>query len=169
MKNDAQEQYDMIEYGDNRVYIPTIPEQKLLAVLLNPEHVSVTLREKIILADVSYTTYYKAMGKPQFREMYRELMLDELQAKAPKVMQKMYDYAISEPRNSTERMNILKLLKIADDKVFVDITKKNLNVNMNIDNTDSMATEDIKEMIKSMIREDPTLIEGIKLDEKEEK
>jgi len=158
MATDIQQQYDMIEYGDERVYLPTPAEQRLLQTLLDPDRVSMTIKEKLVLGDVSYPTYYKAMAKPAFLEIYRDLMVAGLQGKAPKVIQATYEYAIGDRRNSRDRDTILKVLGILEDKKKIDITKKSLNVTANFDN---MATDDIKDIIKEMIREDPTLIEGM--------
>ena len=160
-----QKQYDRVTYGDGKVYFPTKREQLILDALLNPDYAEITVKKKLAdVAGVSYSTYTRAMNKPGFIRIYQKLLIDSLQGKVPAVVNAMYKFAVGNPSNHADRMGVLKLAGLVEDKKTIDINKKSMNVNMNVDNAESMATEDIKEMIKQMIREDPTLIEGIVLD-----
>ena len=160
-----QEQYDRVTFGDNRVYFPTEREQLLLDALLNPDYADLPVKCKIAeIAGVSYSTYHRAFKKPGFIAIYHKLLMNSMQSDVPKVINAMRDFAISNPSNNSDRVAFLKIAGLIEDKKTIDINKKSMNVNMNVDNAESMATEDIKEMIKQMIRDDPTLIEGIVLD-----
>lgn len=59
-------------------YIPTVAEERLLTILLNPEYIDKNVSEKCLAANVSRQIYYDAMKKPGFEELvrgYRESIL----------------------------------------------------------------------------------------------
>ena len=162
----------MLAYGDDMVYIPSAVEEKLLPILLNPKFVDKSVKEKAELAGICMNTYHSIMKRPLFRQLFREMLIQKHQEKTPKVLDAMYEFAISEKGNATDRTNYLKITGMLEDKKTIDITKKSMHVDMNFGN---MATEDIKaamkemlkenpDLIKEMIKNDPSLIEGIKIE-----
>ena len=48
-------------------YQPTVAEQKLLEILLSPEHRTKTVTDICKIANCSRPTYYDAMAKPEFK------------------------------------------------------------------------------------------------------
>lgn len=68
--------------GDERsaqnctVYEPTKAEQKLLEVLLNPEHRLKSITEICAIADIERGTYYNAFRKPEFVAHYQAEALE---------------------------------------------------------------------------------------------
>lgn len=59
-------------------YKPTEKEQSFLKVLMNPENMNLTVREKAAKANVSTRTFYNYLDKPEVMNLYRELMLKEI-------------------------------------------------------------------------------------------
>lgn len=49
-------------------YQPTLAEEKLIEVLLNPDHRLKPIREKCTIAGVDHKVYYRAFAKPEFAE-----------------------------------------------------------------------------------------------------
>ncbi len=158
-----QEQYDRVTFGDNKVYFPTEREQLLLDALLNPDYADLSVKKKISeVAGVSYSTYHRAFKKPGFIAIYHKLLMNSMQSDVPKVINAMRDFAISNPSNNSDRVAFLKIAGLIEDKRTIDINKKSVNVDVNIE---SAPTEELKEILRQMIREDPKLIEGIEIDE----
>ena len=160
----TQEEYDMIEFGDEEVYLPSTRRQLLLRVLLDPKKQQMSIVEKLKTVGITFAMYQRAMADPRFSRAYQKLLFESYKGDATAVMKAMRDYGINNEKNHSDRKEFLKIVGLIEDKKTIDINRKNLNVNVDVDNVDSMATEDIKEMIREMIKEDPTLIEGIVLD-----
>lgn len=67
-------------------YQVTVMEAKLLEVLLNPEHANKTVTDICKIAGCTRTTYYAAMNKPEFVDIYEAKTKDLVkQAIAPVV------------------------------------------------------------------------------------
>jgi hypothetical protein len=52
-------------------YQPTEAEQKLLEVLLSPEHRMKSIKDICIIACISRMAYYRAFEKPEFQALYK--------------------------------------------------------------------------------------------------
>ena len=52
-------------------YQPTEAEQKLLEVLLSPEHRLKSIKDICIIAGISRMAYYRAFEKPDFQSLYK--------------------------------------------------------------------------------------------------
>ena len=57
-------------------YKPTPSEEKLLEVLLNPQHRMKSITDICKIAEISRTTYYEAFSKPQFVEIYKQRSIE---------------------------------------------------------------------------------------------
>lgn len=79
------------------IYEPTVAEEKLLAVLLNPEYIHQTVVEKCKAADISRVTYYEAMKKPGFLKKVQGFRETALQAE----VQDLIQVGIKEAKNGS--------------------------------------------------------------------
>ena len=154
-----QEKYDRVEYGTDKVYFPTEREQLLLEALLNPDYADMAMHQKIAdVAGVSRSTYVRAMNKPGFIRAYQQLFMNGLQGMVPSVVKAMHKFAVNGAANNSDRMGILKLAGLVEDRKTIDINKKSMKVDVKME---SAPTEELKEIIRQMIRENPKLIEGV--------
>lgn len=53
-------------------YQPTEAEQKLLEVLLSPEHRMKSIKDICTVASISRMVYYRAFEKPEFKALYKQ-------------------------------------------------------------------------------------------------
>jgi len=82
---------------DGDKYKPTPAEEKLLAVLLNPDLVSDSVTDKCQNAGISRQTYYEAMKKPGFMELVQGFRKEMLQAE----IQDLIQVGIKEAKNGS--------------------------------------------------------------------
>jgi hypothetical protein len=57
-------------------YIPTVGETKVLQAMLNPENAGLSVTDLCKAAQTSRDTFYNAMKKPEFVNLYRNTALD---------------------------------------------------------------------------------------------
>lgn len=66
----------MDEMEQNRTYMPTKAEEKLLEVLVNPENKDKTVSEICALANIGRRTYYDIFKKTEFVNYYQQLSFE---------------------------------------------------------------------------------------------
>ena len=64
-------------------YVPTLAENKLLDVLLDPANRLKNVTELCTLAGIGRTTYYEAFAKPEFAEYVKQQSLELLKRAVP--------------------------------------------------------------------------------------
>ncbi len=57
-------------------YRPTLAEEKLLRVLMNPQHRMKSITDVCRMADINRSTYYDSFAKPDFNEYYKQRSLE---------------------------------------------------------------------------------------------
>jgi hypothetical protein len=76
----------VITNGDG--YTPTPAEEKLLKILLNPEFHGESRRQQCQQAGVSHQTLYKALKKPSFNKLLKDMSLSMIQEYAAPLIQR---------------------------------------------------------------------------------
>jgi hypothetical protein len=69
-------------------YIPTVAEEKLLKILLNPEYHGESRRKQCQDAGVCHQTLYTALKKPGFKKLLRDMSLSMIQEYAAPLVQR---------------------------------------------------------------------------------
>ena len=68
-------------------YRPSPSEERLLETLLNPENVGKSITAKCKLAEISRTTYYELMDKPEFLKLYNKSGIDLIKSEIAPLIQ----------------------------------------------------------------------------------
>lgn len=140
--------YNIIEYDEKSVYLPTQAEKKLLRVLSNPEYIDKTIKAKCEIAGVHYLTYYRAMKtKPGFKKALEYLVMESLKydGTITEVMQSIKKHAFKDPRCHQDRKLLLQLLGVYTERKEVDINNRTMNVNVDLN---KMTTDELQQMVK---------------------
>lgn len=81
---------ELIRCNDNitepNKYKPTPAEEKLLEVLLSPDNLGLSITEKCQLAEISRTTYYEIMKRPEFTSLLTRTSVDLVKDKIADVL-----------------------------------------------------------------------------------
>jgi len=78
IKEVPKDKVEIVSDDSSKSYKPTIAEQKLLEVLLNPESVGMTVCERCEVAGISRDSYYRIARKPEFKNLvksYKDMVL----------------------------------------------------------------------------------------------
>jgi hypothetical protein len=119
---------DIIQSGNDNItalqslteYQPTIAEQKLLEILLSPEHRTKTVTDICKLAGCSRPTYYEAMAKPEFKALYEAKTKDLVKQAIGPVVNTFIREAL---RGSFQHGKvILEMAGLYSDKQQIDIS-----------------------------------------------
>jgi len=137
----------------------------LLDVMLQVENRHKTAVELSELAGISLITYYRALYKAQFREYYNTLLKSNWTPKAQAMIQTVFDMGMKNEKNFTDRKLFLELVGVSQDKKTIDINKKSMSVDVNLT---KLTTEEIRQMVKQMVKDDPKLIESMQGEDEEE-
>jgi hypothetical protein len=70
-ENESSDNDNMTTLQRVTEYKPTEAEQKLLEVLLSPEHRMKSIKDICAIACISRMVYYRAFDKPEFKELYK--------------------------------------------------------------------------------------------------
>lgn len=124
-------------------YVPTEAEKKLLQALLNPDNIGIKLKDLCKAARITRQTYYNAMKKPEFAELYHELTMETIKGHAAKALNASFKYADS-PQGFQDRKMILTIAGIYVDKSQTEISGA-VDVNSR--------SQEIKDRIKGRLKD----------------
>ena len=154
----GEERYDIFEF-DERVFIPSQMQASLLKALVEAPPEARRVEDILEMAHVSRDSYYRCMKDPDFRKAYFSVLMDSLSAKAGKVIDAVFEYGTNNSKCHADRKLMLEMLGLYEKKSKVDITKKAMSVNVSMKKA---TTDDLKGMLKELLRADPELLEGLK-------
>ena len=119
----------MAEYSKEDIaklngYTLTAAEQRLLEVLVNPANVGLSVTEKCKLANISRTTYYDLMQKPEFLQALNKTALLLIRDRVADVLNATYKFAM-QSRNHQDRKLLLELFDLYANKQKVEVSGDN--------------------------------------------
>ena len=159
MYND-EERYDIFEL-DDKVYIPTPVQATLLKALCECPAGTRRVEDICRVAKISLDSYYRSMRDPNFRKAYYSVLMDSLTVKAGKVIDSVFKYGTENAKCHSDRKMMLEMLGLYEKKQKVDINKKEMNVSINMKKT---TTEELKQLMKELVKSDPKLLEELTSD-----
>ena len=156
MRTDAQENYDILAYGDNQVFLPTPKQQDILDVILDTKYRHSTIEERCEAIGCCRQTYYNAFMNPRFCAYYVSCVRARHTDMAGKMMARVYELGMKNDKNFLDRKLFLEFVGVVSDDKTINVNNKNLNVTL-----EKTPSEDLKVMLKQMLKDDPKLLEGI--------
>ena len=90
-------------------YRPTAAEERLLEVLMNPEHFGKSITDKCRIAEIDRQTYYNAMKKPEFCDFYNEQVKSNLKSSVGEIIQATHKFGTRFPGNHQDRKILLEM------------------------------------------------------------
>ncbi len=102
----------------------TAGEQRLLEVLLNPEHTGKSITEKCRIAGISRAMYYRYMQDEKFLQMLNKTALMLIRDKVADVLNATYKFAM-QSRNHQDRKLLLELFDLYANKQKVEVSGEN--------------------------------------------
>lgn len=126
-------------------YRPTKNEQKLLEVMLNPDHRFLTIQKQCQLAGVDRSVHYRAFRKKEFVELYRE----ESRALTVRALARVVNACVDEAvRGSAQHAKIvLGMAGEYSEKQDVRILDKN-GVPQNLGGLSQMTDDEIEDELR---------------------
>lgn len=153
----GEERYDIFEF-DEKVFIPTQMQASLLKALVEAPPEARRVDDILELANVSRDSYYRCMKDPDFRKAYFSVLMDSLSAKAGKVIDAVFEYGTNNAKCHADRKLMLEMLGLYEKKSKVDINKKEMSLNISMKKS---TTEELKQMLKEIVKSDPELLEDL--------
>jgi len=118
----------------------TPARERLLEMLINPEHLGKNVTELCNLAEISRNSYYKFMNEPEFVELINKTSLDMVKAKMGDVVNATYKYALGE-KGHQDRKLLLTMAGLYTDKQEVD-----MNADINTDEQSEVFEKYLKDV-----------------------
>ncbi|MBZ9635599.1 phBC6A51 family helix-turn-helix protein [Clostridium sp. FP1] len=112
---------------ENKEYIPTLAEKKILEALAEPENYTASITDLCKKADVGRNTYYNMCKKPQFVKMRNEILNRLFENFVPEVKKAAVKYAISNAKNFQDRKMILEMAGEYRPKQDINLVDDNIN------------------------------------------
>lgn len=113
--------------NENKEYIPTLAEKKILEALAEPENYTVSITELCQKADVGRNTYYNMCKKPEFIKMRNEILNRLFENFVPEVKRAAVKFAIGNAKNFQDRKMILEMAGEYRPKQDINLTDDNIN------------------------------------------
>lgn len=154
----GEERYDIFEFED-RVFMPTPAQASLLKALVEAPPDVRKVEDILEMANICKVTYYKFMNDPDFKRAYFSVLMNSLTTKASKVIDAVFEYGTNNKACHADRKLMLEMLGMYEKKSKVDITQKKMSVNVSMQKA---TTDDLKKMLKELLKTDPELLEGLK-------
>lgn len=95
--------------SNEKEYIPTNAEKKLLEALSNPENYTVPIIKLCETADVARNTYYEACKKPEFITAKNKILNKVFENLVPEVKKAAMKFALTCDKNFQDRKMILEM------------------------------------------------------------
>lgn len=90
-------------------YKLTAAEERLIKVLIDPEHFGKSVTEKCQAAEISRETYYNTMKKQEFCDYYNDLIKAGLKSSVGDIIQATYNFGKRFPGNHQDRKILLEM------------------------------------------------------------
>jgi hypothetical protein len=103
-------------------YKPTAAEERLLEVMMHPENFGKSITEKCRIAEIDRQTYYNAMKKPEFVELYNSYNKEMIRSTIGEVIQATKNFGIRFPGNHQDRKILLEMAGAYTEKQEVKVT-----------------------------------------------
>jgi len=158
MSTDIQKKYDLIEYDDNKLYYGTPARRKLIYALADFKNADKTIKAICEEINVSYITYFRAKKDPRFSEALQQMILSNTRNDntLTKLTKSTINFALNNAKCYSDRSFLFKYLGAFIDSKEVNINKKSVNVDVTMQKA---TTDELKSMIRQMVKDDPTLLE----------
>ena len=137
----------MAEIFEKSGYEPTVKEQAILEVLLNPEHRMKSITDICKLAGCSRNVYYEAFAKPDFRMHYESKVKDLVRQVIGPVINTFVKEALR--GNFQHGKVLLEMAGLYNEKASVDVS---LNAELNIQD---MTREQRQERLADLLTKRP--------------
>lgn len=95
--------------SENKEYIPTTAEKKILETLSEPENYTISICELCKKAGIGRNTYYNMCKKPEFIKKRNEILDKLFNSFVPEVKKAAVKYAINNAKNFQDRKMILEM------------------------------------------------------------
>ncbi len=115
----------MYEVITTDTYIMTDCEQKLLEVLVNPEHHGLNVLEKCQIANISRDTYYRLIKKPEFIKILTDMSFDLIKSRISEIVNATISHALKDPKCHSDRKMLLELINVYKERQQIDINPNN--------------------------------------------
>ena len=123
----------------------TATEEKIVAVLLNPDNLGKSITEICQMVDCSRNTYYDMVKKDGFNDYLNRLTMDLLKSKVNDVINATYKYATTNAKCTKDREMILKMAKVFKEEQDINIKTNQINGKP----VEEMTDEELDQLIKS--------------------
>ncbi len=110
--------------SDNKEYVPTTAEKKILEAFTNPENYTISIKQLCDIADVARNTYYEACKKPGFVEAKNKILNKVFDSLVPEVKRAAMKFAINEEKNFQDRKMILEMAGEYRAQQDINVTEK---------------------------------------------
>ena len=94
---------------NEKKYIPTTAERKILEALSNPENYTISIKELCNRAGVSRNSYYESCKKNGFVEAKNKVLNKTFETLVPEVKKAAMKFAINAEKNFQDRKMILEM------------------------------------------------------------
>jgi hypothetical protein len=118
----------MEEFAKVDEYEPTQAELKLIEVLSNPLFAKESIVDKCKLAEISPTTYYKAMKKEGFRNLLKKTALELVIGNLGNIINATIKFATLMPQCSADRKILLQMADMVTEKTESSVEVKLPNI-----------------------------------------
>ena len=105
-------------------YIPTPAEEKLLAVLADPDFRGRTITAKCEAAGVGTAVYTAAVKKPGFLDLIHDITISLAREYALETLQAVKDFAVTNSRCAADRKLLLEIANIYKNEQSLIFPKK---------------------------------------------
>lgn len=95
--------------SENKEYIPTTAEKKILEALSNPENYTLPIKKLCEIADVGRNTYYEACKKAEFIKAKNKILNKVFENLVPEVKKSAMKFALNNEKNFQDRKMILEM------------------------------------------------------------
>jgi hypothetical protein len=90
-------------------YKLTAAEERLIKVLIDPEHFGKSVTDKCQAAGISRETYYNTMKKQEFCDLYNETVRAGLKSSVSEIIKATYNFGKRFPGNHQDRKILLEM------------------------------------------------------------
>lgn len=109
-------------------YEPSLSEEKLLEVLLNPQYRMKSITEVCRIAEIDRSTYYRAFAKPGFNELYKQKSIELVNQQVAPVINA---FVAEAKRGSFQHGKVLlEMGGVYTEKQQVEATNTNFNTEL---------------------------------------